>query len=187
MAQGFCPRAPWMCWHAVGSAAGRPPANSVDLRQRRSSVSPLIPMVVEQTSRGERAFDIYSRLLARCLCRDRPTRGGAAARSRRSRSGRPPVCRERRCARSLKQAPLGRKARRGRVPQTSATSSAGKDYDVRSKTWRTVAASHCLPPCPVGTLIAFKSLASSPRGRRVRRSGSEPANSARCRPAQTAS
>ena len=28
-----------------------------------SDVSPLIPMVVEQTSRGERAFDIYSRLL----------------------------------------------------------------------------------------------------------------------------
>src|ERR1700752_123545 len=27
-------------------------------------MSPLIPMVVEQTSRGERAFDIYSRLLA---------------------------------------------------------------------------------------------------------------------------
>jgi ATP-dependent Clp protease, protease subunit len=26
-------------------------------------VSPLVPMVVEQTSRGERAFDIYSRLL----------------------------------------------------------------------------------------------------------------------------
>src|SRR5437773_7673439 len=26
-------------------------------------MSPLIPMVVEQTSRGERAFDIYSRLL----------------------------------------------------------------------------------------------------------------------------
>src|SRR5665648_606411 len=25
--------------------------------------SPLVPMVVEQTSRGERAFDIYSRLL----------------------------------------------------------------------------------------------------------------------------
>ena len=24
---------------------------------------PLIPMVIEQTSRGERAFDIYSRLL----------------------------------------------------------------------------------------------------------------------------
>ena len=24
---------------------------------------PLVPMVVEQTSRGERAFDIYSRLL----------------------------------------------------------------------------------------------------------------------------
>ena len=28
-----------------------------------NDVSPLIPMVVEQTSRGERAFDIYSRLL----------------------------------------------------------------------------------------------------------------------------
>ena len=27
-------------------------------------MSPLIPIVVEQTSRGERAFDIYSRLLA---------------------------------------------------------------------------------------------------------------------------
>src|SRR5215213_1265537 len=27
-------------------------------------MSPLVPMVVEQTSRGERAFDIYSRLLA---------------------------------------------------------------------------------------------------------------------------
>jgi len=26
-------------------------------------VSPLVPMVVEQTSRGERAVDIYSRLL----------------------------------------------------------------------------------------------------------------------------
>ncbi|MEW6583492.1 MAG: ATP-dependent Clp protease proteolytic subunit, partial [Actinomycetota bacterium] len=27
-------------------------------------MSPLIPMVIEQTSRGERSFDIYSRLLA---------------------------------------------------------------------------------------------------------------------------
>src|SRR5204863_9314338 len=47
-----------------------------DLRASRSPVictatslegarmSPLVPMVVEQTSRGERAFDIYSRLLA---------------------------------------------------------------------------------------------------------------------------
>ena len=32
----------------------------VDLR---SAMSPLIPMVIEQTSRGERSFDIYSRLL----------------------------------------------------------------------------------------------------------------------------
>src|SRR5256712_3756882 len=29
----------------------------------KGDMSPLIPMVVEQTSRGERAFDIYSRLL----------------------------------------------------------------------------------------------------------------------------
>ncbi len=29
----------------------------------RSAMSPLIPMVIEQTSRGERSFDIYSRLL----------------------------------------------------------------------------------------------------------------------------
>src|ERR687884_172310 len=32
-------------------------------RNRARTVSPLVPMVVEQTSRGERAFDIYSRLL----------------------------------------------------------------------------------------------------------------------------
>jgi len=32
-------------------------------RNKASTVSPLVPMVVEQTSRGERAFDIYSRLL----------------------------------------------------------------------------------------------------------------------------
>jgi ATP-dependent Clp protease protease subunit len=31
--------------------------------ERTASLSPLIPMVVEQTSRGERAFDIYSRIL----------------------------------------------------------------------------------------------------------------------------
>jgi len=28
-----------------------------------AAMSPLIPMVIEETSRGERAFDIYSRLL----------------------------------------------------------------------------------------------------------------------------
>src|SRR5262245_35476325 len=32
-------------------------------RYAHASMSPLVPMVVEQTSRGERAFDIYSRLL----------------------------------------------------------------------------------------------------------------------------
>jgi len=30
--------------------------------RRPSSMSPLIPMVIEQTSRGERSFDIYSAL-----------------------------------------------------------------------------------------------------------------------------
>ena len=30
-------------------------------------MSPLIPMVIEQTSRGERAFDIYSRLARRAF------------------------------------------------------------------------------------------------------------------------
>jgi ATP-dependent Clp protease protease subunit len=37
----------------------------VDPRQQgeRNYMSPLIPMVIEQTSRGERSFDIYSRLL----------------------------------------------------------------------------------------------------------------------------
>src|ERR671935_125111 len=35
----------------------------VDPRTEGACMSPLIPMVVEQTSRGERAFDIYSRLL----------------------------------------------------------------------------------------------------------------------------
>ena len=42
-----------------GRSCGPPAARSTE-----SSMSPLIPMVVEQTSRGERAFDIYSRLLA---------------------------------------------------------------------------------------------------------------------------
>ncbi|MGH9779845.1 MAG: ATP-dependent Clp protease proteolytic subunit [Candidatus Acidiferrales bacterium] len=36
------------------------PKNDSDIRQ---STSALIPMVIEQTSRGERAYDIYSRLL----------------------------------------------------------------------------------------------------------------------------
>ena len=35
----------------------------VDPRQQGARMSPLIPMVIEQTSRGERSFDIYSRLL----------------------------------------------------------------------------------------------------------------------------
>src|ERR1017187_3641318 len=44
------------------------PASLLEESGRRSetkarTMSPLVPMVVEQTSRGERAFDIYSRLL----------------------------------------------------------------------------------------------------------------------------
>jgi ATP-dependent Clp protease protease subunit len=35
----------------------------MDAGKRGETMSPLIPMVIEQTSRGERAFDIYSRLL----------------------------------------------------------------------------------------------------------------------------
>ena len=41
----------------VHGAAGRVALSSARL------MSPMVPMVVEQTSRGERAFDIYSRLL----------------------------------------------------------------------------------------------------------------------------
>src|SRR5678816_1999030 len=49
----------------TGEPAGSPEGAKVKLgaRNRRASMSPLIPMVVEQTSHGERAFDIYSRLL----------------------------------------------------------------------------------------------------------------------------
>ena len=47
---------------------GRRAASLLEESGRRSetkarTMSPLVPMVVEQTSRGERAFDIYSRLL----------------------------------------------------------------------------------------------------------------------------
>ena len=44
-----------------GKARGRDEV--VDPRKRGAAMSPLIPMVIEQTSRGERSFDIYSRLL----------------------------------------------------------------------------------------------------------------------------
>src|SRR3954466_669749 len=44
---------------------GRQPSAGFERLKRNEArtVSPLVPMVVEQTSRGERAFDIYSRLL----------------------------------------------------------------------------------------------------------------------------
>src|SRR6478672_157315 len=51
----------------AAKAASGPPRPIADPRGRfyrlARAVSPLVPMVVEQTSRGERAFDIYSRLL----------------------------------------------------------------------------------------------------------------------------
>ena len=50
-------------WTPEQGAGGRDP-ETLDPRQQGVSDEPLIPMVVEQTSRGERAFDIYSRLLA---------------------------------------------------------------------------------------------------------------------------
>src|SRR5947208_16752449 len=46
------------------SVARNGPKQATSRRRRQEGdMSPLIPMVVEQTSRGERAFDIYSRLL----------------------------------------------------------------------------------------------------------------------------
>ena len=37
-------------------------------RELEEKMNSLIPMVVEQTSKGERAYDIYSRLLKRENC-----------------------------------------------------------------------------------------------------------------------
>src|SRR4051812_46973810 len=36
----------------------------IEIFKRSTTMSPLVPYVIEQTSRGERSFDIYSRLLA---------------------------------------------------------------------------------------------------------------------------
>ena len=47
----------------AGQGEARRRDEIVDPRKRGESMSPLIPMVIEQTSRGERSFDIYSRLL----------------------------------------------------------------------------------------------------------------------------
>ena len=47
----------------AGQGEARRRNEIVDTRKRGESMSPLIPMVIEQTSRGERSFDIYSRLL----------------------------------------------------------------------------------------------------------------------------
>ena len=47
------------------SSAVRVPIHRAPGRcDERTMMSPLIPYVIEQTSRGERSFDIYSRLLA---------------------------------------------------------------------------------------------------------------------------
>src|SRR4051794_34428811 len=45
------------------SARDSPEGFTPTKRNEARAMSPLVPMVVEQTSRGERAFDIYSRLL----------------------------------------------------------------------------------------------------------------------------
>ena len=47
------------------SQSGNDPINSLGLRQIKSQSSPsnIVPMVVEQSGMGERAFDIFSRLL----------------------------------------------------------------------------------------------------------------------------
>ena len=50
-----CPARTWPI-----ATVGRIPAEEA---KEARTMSPLVPMVVEQTSRGERAFDIYSRLL----------------------------------------------------------------------------------------------------------------------------
>ena len=47
----------------AGQGKARRRDEVVDPRKRGAAMSPLIPMVIEQTSRGERSFDIYSRLL----------------------------------------------------------------------------------------------------------------------------
>ncbi len=47
----------------AGQGEARRRDETVDPRKRGEPMSPLIPMVIEQTSRGERSFDIYSRLL----------------------------------------------------------------------------------------------------------------------------
>src|SRR5205085_11939414 len=46
-----------------GAAIPGPEGFRPSKRKRAKAMSPLVPMVVEQTSRGERAFDIYSRFL----------------------------------------------------------------------------------------------------------------------------
>ncbi len=64
-----CPRAssPSCSEHLPGGsrrlASLRREGTSPSPKKKRGRMSPLVPMVVEQTSRGERAFDIYSRLL----------------------------------------------------------------------------------------------------------------------------
>src|SRR5579862_3036184 len=80
-----CVRVSWIIWGGIQSAVwpkrfarsagrsnpnaanGRPQSHAKLLKRERKRIemgqSVLVPMVVEQTSRGERAYDIYSRLL----------------------------------------------------------------------------------------------------------------------------
>ncbi len=54
---------------ALLQTTGRRVVSSRCYRTSRSSLMPLVPIVVEQTGRGERSYDIYSRLLKeRIVC-----------------------------------------------------------------------------------------------------------------------
>ncbi|KAG0486311.1 hypothetical protein HPP92_008406 [Vanilla planifolia] len=58
---------------AVGAARGLFPSSSAAIANNRSRTYGLIPMVIEHTSRGERAYDIFSRLLKeRIVCINGP-------------------------------------------------------------------------------------------------------------------
>ena len=55
---------PRQSWETLGlSQSATQPLGSAEFSRRHSEVRGVVPMVLEQSGRGERAFDIYSRLL----------------------------------------------------------------------------------------------------------------------------
>ena len=63
----------------VGALSSRVNARAAAPRTHVRASS-LIPMVVDQTNRGERAYDIFSRLLKeRIICLNGPVRAGASS------------------------------------------------------------------------------------------------------------